>query len=446
MKASRIVEKGEKGLNVTSYMVTVLFIVFGTLPLVWLLLTSVMDNVSIDSPTPQFIPKVPHSLTVTIDYSDVGETDVEYYKKEAMEAIWFPWAALINDNVGEIIINGMKDGKRLFAAKTTSAQFYVGQLAIVPARVVNDRLMALKLPIIESRNLSDFTWYGPDGEPIDEPINEPATSAGEHELAKAYRDFFAEHDVLDGAITAVKQTRNPLRLFDSYASLQHLAFEQAGPLGFYRYFLNSVIITLTVIAWQLVFAALASYALSQLIESRRLKFVLLMFFLATIMIPGVSILIPQYVLIKDLHLSDTLWAIILPHFAWGFVIYLFKGFFDQIPGELLQAARIDGASEFRTFLQIVLPMSVPVFTIVAVMTFIPVWNEFMWPYIVTNSPKNWTFTVAMNDLQDTTSRIRIVRQNWISASGVVSMIPLLVLFIATQRYVEKGINFTGIKG
>jgi multiple sugar transport system permease protein len=91
-------------------------------------------------------------------------------------------------------------------------------------------------------------------------------------------------------------------------------------------------------------------------------------------------------------------------------------------------------------------MSIPVFTIVAVMTFVPVWNEFMWPYIVTKSPEHWTFPVAMNDMQQTTNRNTIVRPNLISASGVLSLIPLLILFISTQRFVEKGINFTGIKG
>lgn len=441
MKSNRISERGEKGLKFTSYAVTILFLLFGTLPLVWLCLTSIMDNESIQSATPKFIPDVPHTITVTLDFTGADSGDETFYKKEAMEAIWFPWASLIRNNIGEIIVNGTRDGQQLFRAKATSAQFYVGQMSIVPTRVVNDQVMKLKLPTIAERKLSDFEWYGPASKPA-----KATAPSSDHEVAKLYRDFFVSHDVLAGKITSVEHSRNKLRLFDSFASLQHIALGKAGDLGFYRYFINSGMVTFTVIIWQLVFAGIGSYALSQLIRSSRLRFFLLMFFLATIMIPGVSILIPQYILIKNLHLSDSLWAIILPHFAWGFVIFLFKGFFDQLPKELLQAARIDGAGELRTFLKIVVPMSIPVFTIVAVMTFVPVWNEFMWPYIVTKSPEHWTFPVAMNDMQQTTNRNTIVRPNLISASGVLSLIPLLILFISTQRFVEKGINFTGIKG
>lgn len=437
-KQNRIVEKGEKGLQITSYAVTIMFIVFCTLPLAWMFITSIMDNESIESSTPKFIPKVPHSLTVTMDYTGVDSNDANFYKQDAMEATWFPWMALMRSNIGEIIVHGIKDGKELYKSKTTSAQFYVGQPSIVPTQVVNNEIMKLKIPAIDDRHLSDFTWYGPNAKPAAAVKTNPA----EHELSKQYREFFASKNVLAGRITEIEHSSNVFRLFDSYKSLNHLALGKAGPFGFYKYFLNSGIITFTVIIWQLIFAGLGSYALSHLIRSKRLQFSLLMFFLATIMIPGISTLIPQYVLMQKLHLVDTLWAIILPHFAWGFVIFLFKGFFDQLPNELLQAARIDGASEFRTFLQIVIPMSIPVFTIVGVMTFIPVWNEFMWPYIVTTSPENWTFTVAMNDLQTGNDP----RPNWISASGIISMIPLLILFISTQRYVEKGINFTGLKG
>ncbi|MDG0789430.1 carbohydrate ABC transporter permease [Cohnella ginsengisoli] len=160
------------------------------------------------------------------------------------------------------------------------------------------------------------------------------------------------------------------------------------------------------------------------------------------MIPDISLLLPLYLLMKDLNLVNSLWAIILPHSAWGIIIFLFKGFFDQISKELLQAARVDGASEFRTFLQIVVPLSVPIFAAVSVLTFIPVWNEFVWPLVVNNLPKYWTFTVALNDLQNQSN----VQQNMIMASSFISMIPLLVIFVFAQKYIEKGVAFSGVKG
>jgi ABC-type glycerol-3-phosphate transport system permease component len=160
------------------------------------------------------------------------------------------------------------------------------------------------------------------------------------------------------------------------------------------------------------------------------------------MIPDVSILLPLYLTMQQFGLVNSLLGIILPHTAWGIVIFLFKGFFDQLPHELIQAARVDGASELRTFSRIILPMSIPVFTIVAISVVIPVWNEFMWPLIVTKTPEHWTFTVAMNNLQTQSS----VRQNTIMASSVVAMLPLLVVFMASLKHIEKAISFSGVKG
>jgi ABC-type glycerol-3-phosphate transport system permease component len=119
---------------------------------------------------------------------------------------------------------------------------------------------------------------------------------------------------------------------------------------------------------QMGFGGLAGYTLAHLIQNEKWQFFWIMFFLSTIMIPDISLLLPLYLLMKDQHLVNSPLAIILPHSAWGIIIFLFKGFFDQISKELLQAARVDGASEMRTFTQIVNPLLIPI----GVLTFIPV--------------------------------------------------------------------------
>ena len=438
MKGNRIVEKGQRKMTFVSYLVTIVFLVLGLLPLVWLFITSIMDNKSIDSFTPKFVPKVPHSISITLDYSDMDNNDPKFYEKDAMKATWFPWMAHMKDNIGEITVTGVKDGYELYQAKTIAAQFYVGQPFIVPTQIFKDSIMAQRLPQIEDRKLSEFTWYG-QGDTV---AISGGSNISDKPLSRQLANFFDDRHILDGKLVVLQQSKNWWRLFDSYLSLNYLALQSAGSLGFYQYFINSIIVCVGVIAWQLILGGMGSYAMSQLVANRKLRFTLLMYFLATIMIPGVSILIPQYLFMQKLGLLDSLWAIMLPHFAWGFVMFLFKGFFDQLPKELLQAARVDGASEFSTFVRIVIPMSIPVFTIVAVLTFIPVWNDFLWPYVVTKSQHSWTFTVALNDLQNSKNP----RPNWISAAGVISMIPLLLVFIGTQSAIEKGINFSGIKG
>ena len=259
-----------------------------------------------------------------------------------------------------------------------------------------------------------------------------------------FRDFYATSKFVSGKVLSIEEKPRFWSIFDSYLVLNKVTKAASNDgYGISHYFLNSLIVTFVTIVSQLLFGGLAGYALSFLIKSKRLKLVLVMFFLATLMIPDIALLIPLYLTMNQLHLVDTLWAIILPHTAWGIVIFLFKGFFDQLPRELIQAARVDGASEFRTFYQIVIPMSVPIFTVVSVLTFLPVWNEFLWPLVVARSSANWTLTVALNNLQNQAS---IVSENMLMASGVISMIPLLIVFITCQKLIEKGASFTGVKG
>jgi multiple sugar transport system permease protein len=355
-----------------------------------------------------------------------------------MKATWYPWMKNLRENIGDVRVTGVKDGRIIYRTKTISSSFHVGQPLIVPSTLFNDTQMNLRLPLIREQKLSDFEWYGPGNG--DRP--EAGSGVAETAISGKFQEFYASSPLIDGAVTGIVEKPSWIRMFDSYLALNKISQEVSGALGFFQYFLNSTIVTISTVLIQLVLGGIAGYAISFLVKSKKWQFFWIMFFLATIMIPGISLLLPQYLLMKDLGLVNSLYAIILPHSAWGIVIFLFKGFFDELPGELMQAARVDGASDFRIFSQIVVPLSYPVFTVVAVMTFIPVWNEFLWPLVVNNDPKYWTFTVALNDLQNISS----VQQNMIMASSLLSMIPLFIVFITSQKYIEKGVAFSGVKG
>ncbi|MFD2115159.1 carbohydrate ABC transporter permease [Paenibacillus yanchengensis] len=434
--SNKIVEKGALQLKIVAYTVTILFVIASLLPMAWMLITSMKDNTAIDAYPPTFLPEVPASIEITLDYTNQPDHDPAFYEQDAMEATWYPWMKNMRENIGEVKIVGVKDGKKLYEAKTRSAEFMFGQPLIVPSTNFKPNQMERKMSIIHDNKLSKFVWY--------EQANSLKVSneIADKQLSSKLKSFFEDTELIDGQVVSMEQSKNWLRMFDSYLMLNKLSQDTAGKSGFYGYFINSMFVTVASIASQLILGGMAGYALSHLVRSNRLKFWLVMFFLGTIMIPDVAILLPLYMTMEKLNLINSLWAVILPHTAWGIVIFLFKGFFDQLPKELMQAARIDGASEIRTFTQMVLPMSIPIFTIVGLMTFIPVWNEFMWPLIVLKNPESWTFTVALNDLQTRSN----VRQNVIMASAAISMIPLLILFSTCQKYIEKGISFTGVKG
>ncbi len=437
MKRNRIAEKGERSLKFVAYSVTIFFVISAIVPLLWMINSSLKDNQSIDAVPIKWLPSVPHAITVTIDYTGMEAEDELYYEKEAMKATWYPWMVNLKENIGEVVIRGVRDGQLIYKAKTPSSSFHTGQPLVVPSTLFNDAMINFKLPIIKEQKLSKYEWYGEQGKQAGS-----ASSSSEDTISNQFLSFYSSTPFVSGKVIAIQEAPKWIRMLESYLSLNKIAQVTAGNLGFFQYLLNSTIVTLSSVVLQLVLGGMAGYALSHLIASKKLKFVLLMFFLATIMIPDISLLLPLYLTMKKLQLVNTLLAIILPHSAWGIVIFLFKGFFDQLPHELMQAARVDGASEFRTFTQLVMPLSIPIFTVVAVMTFIPVWNEFMWPLIVTKSPENWTFTVALNDLQSQSS----IHQNTIMASSVIAMIPLLIVFLTCQKYIEKGVAFTGVKG
>lgn len=437
MKQTRMAEKGQRSLTVTAYTVTILFTIASLVPLLWMISSAFKSDKDIDAYPPRWIPGIPQSVRVTLDYSGLGPLEEIQYEKDAMEAIWYPWMKNIRENIGEVKVTGIRNGITIYKAQTSSSSFRAGQPTVVPSTLFNDGMMDRKLPIIREKKLSKFTWYGEAGKAV-----RPEPGVADTELSRKFAEFYGSSDLFQGKVAKIEEKQAWARMFDSFISLNKIAMNAAGPLGFTKYFLNSAIVTLSSVWIQMFLGGLAGYTLAHLIRSKRWQFFWIMFFLATIMIPDISLLLPLYLLMKDLHLVNSLWAIILPHSAWGIVIFLFKGFFDQISKELLQAARVDGASEFRTFLQIVAPLSVPIFASVAVLTFIPVWNEFVWPLVVNNLPQYWTFTVALNDLQNQSN----VQQNMIMASSFISMLPLLVIFVFAQKYIEKGVSFSGVKG
>jgi ABC-type glycerol-3-phosphate transport system permease component len=437
MPRIQTVEKGQRSLTIVAYTVTIFFALTAFIPVLWMITSSLKTDKDIETYPPKWVPSILRSVEVTLDYTGMGRMDPLYYEKDAMKASWYPWMKNIRESIGEIGVIGVRDGKQIYRTQTTSSSFRAGQPFVVPSTLFTDEMMDVKLPIIHEKKLSTFKWSGENG-------NNTQSSSGISDMviSSKFNEFYTSTEFVKGKVTSITEHAAWARMFDSYLSLNKVAQDTAGTLGFFKYFLNSGIVTLSTVAIQLLFGGLAGYALSHLIQSQRWQFIWLMFFLATIMIPGISLILPLYLLMKQLGLVNSLLALILPHSAWGIVIYLFKGFFDQLPKELMQAARVDGASELRTFSQIAIPMSIPVFTTVGVLTFVPVWNEFVWPLVVNNLPEYWTFTVALNDLQNKS----YVQQNMVMASSFLSMIPLLIIFLLSQKYIEKGIAFSGVKG
>ncbi|MGW0824545.1 carbohydrate ABC transporter permease [Streptomyces sp. NPDC002845] len=216
-----------------------------------------------------------------------------------------------------------------------------------------------------------------------------------------------------------------------------------GGLDFWRYLLNSVIVATLITGCQIFFSAMAAYAFSRLRWRGRDKVFGL--FLAGLMVPTIFTLLPNFVLIKQLHLVDTLLGIALPSlFMTPFAVFFLRQFFMNIPREVEEAALLDGAGKIKIFFRVILPMaSTPVITL-SVLTYITAWNDYFWPLMVSYSDGSRVLTVALAVFRAQTPATGV---DWsgLTAATLIAALPMLVLFACFARRIVSSIGFTGIK-
>ena len=212
---------------------------------------------------------------------------------------------------------------------------------------------------------------------------------------------------------------------------------RAQPWG--RWFLNTVVVAAVSVVLTVTFSVLAGYAFAKLrFPGRGLIFVLI---LCTLIMPVQAIIVPQFRVVVDLHIFNSLAGVILPGVADAFGIFLARQYMMSIPNELLEAARVDGAGPFATFHRAVLPLCKPLIAVLVLFNVVYRWTDFAWPLIVLKSPSHYTVTVGLLYLQGEYT------QNYAQLLGMalLTILPMLVLFAFLQRYFVQGLLRSGIR-
>ena len=212
-------------------------------------------------------------------------------------------------------------------------------------------------------------------------------------------------------------------------------------LDFPRFFFNSALVAVAVTLGNVLFCPMLGYALAKL--RWRGKRVVMGLVLATLMVPAGITLIPNFVLMANLNLVNTYPGLILPFLVGPFGVFLTRQFMYGIPDELLEAARIDGANEWRTFWTIVLPITAPVLATLGILTFLGSWNSFLYPLVMAQEPEMYTLPVALATFA--TGQYQ-ADHGMLMAGSVVLVLPVLLIFILFQRWITEGIATTGLKG
>jgi multiple sugar transport system permease protein len=217
----------------------------------------------------------------------------------------------------------------------------------------------------------------------------------------------------------------------------HELFVRAG-MG--RYLFNSLLIATALTLLSLAFNLSAGYAFAKLqFRGRERIFQVL---LGALVVPAQVTMIPVFLLMKWLHLVNSYGGVIVPALASVFGIFLVRQYARSIPDELLEAARLDGAGEWHIFLRIVLPLLKPIVVTLAIFTFLGSWNDFMWPLIVLSDQDWQTAPVALAGL----AREHVQDNELMMAGSVVTILPVLVLFLVLQRHYIQGLMLGGVKG
>jgi len=231
----------------------------------------------------------------------------------------------------------------------------------------------------------------------------------------------------------------PVLIPEPVAIDNYFKVSQAIPIA--KYFFNSTIVAILTTAGQIIVSSMAAYAFARLRFKGRdpLFFIIL----ATMMIPPQVNIIPLFFVMRELHWIDTYYALIIPGLFGGFGIFLLRQWFKGMPIELEDAAKIDGCNPFETFWKIALPLALPAIATLGIFTFITTWNSFIWPLIITNSDTMRTLPVGLAVFKG--SFRESTEWGQLMACAVISVIPVIGVFLLGQKYFVKGIMMGGVK-
>jgi multiple sugar transport system permease protein len=441
-------DRADKRLRAVSYIITTIFIIAMLFPLFYMVSISLQPENAIYKFPPQIIPSSPESISVELDYSEYADLPeeelIDMWKQDVTMAMYSSSYELgVEDyNVGEVKVYGTMNGKTILYSRahnlTLRMEMQYG--SYFKCRIAGNILLTQD----RYKNTMDVIGYeyNPEG------LNASGmTGLADDEISTKVAGYLNGDYKSKGVVKATSTRHNNWLFFENYKyyfSLPQLVYKDypsVAQFGFFAFVGNTLITVGFVMFCQTMIPAITAYPLSKLLKKRAANNVLL-FFLATMMIPYVVVMIPQQLLIKDMGLFNTLLGMMLPSLVPApFAIYLYKGFFDKIPGSYFEAARIDGANEFFTFFRICMPMSGPIFFLQLLQSFIWGWGDFMWYYLVGNRPNLWTINVAIY----TFSNMAEMKQNFLMGVAMVTVLPVVILAAIFSKQIKQSVMGAGLK-
>jgi alpha-1,4-digalacturonate transport system permease protein len=283
-----------------------------------------------------------------------------------------------------------------------------------------------------SRQHGVFVWTKPDGSTVDVGFVGPrGLNARVFEIGKPE--------------TVIEVPRNQLTRKDAVSPRWQnyteptIGSTQSRTFNFLRYFWNSTFVTVIATALTLIVNAMAAFALSKY-KFRGRDFMVIVI-ISTLLIPPTVILVPLFITVSSLGMLNSLWGVIIPAIATPTGVFLLRQYMLTIPDELLEAARMDGASEWKIFWRIILPLATPALSVLAILSVMWRWNDFMWPLIVLTQSEVFTLQLGLSTFKGELND----NMHHLLAMTVLTLLPVTLVFVVLQKHITTGIANTGLK-
>ena len=438
--------RSERLLKITAVTVSLLFVALMLYPMIFAVSSSMKDNSQIYKVPPKLLPGKANSLSVVLDYTGKEFQDEEELKDQMMQdnvlVMFGTNFKFADQSIMEIHVYGTKDGKTLFHSRAHQMKLQMEcDYGIYKRTAIKKEIL-----LHDDRYIRACESIGYEFDPNGIPESAEEGLAGDFEEQIA--PVLMEKYTTEGKLVSIgNKTKNLLNLesFKYYLDMPAYIYPQSERVvkyGFLTFVMNSVIVIGFAMIAQVILCSVCAFVISRQLSKRAGKFVL-MFFLGGMMIPFASIMLPQLIMYREMGAYNNYAALLLPFlYPYGFYVYLYKGFFDQIPGSYFEAASLDGAGSWYLYTRICMPLSKPIISLIALQTFIGNWNDFFWAWLVTEDQNLWTLNVALYNISNNAG----TKQNALMGLAVVTITPVILLSILFSRQLKQSIAASGVKG
>lgn len=438
--------KSERFLKIVAVTVSLLFAALMLYPLVFAVSSAMKDNSQIYKVPPKLLPGKANSVSFVLDYTGQEFQNAEEMKdqmlKENVLVMFGTNFKFADQSIMEIHVYGTREGKTLFHSRAHQMKLQMEcDYGIYKRTAIKKEILLHDDRYVRA---CESIGYEFDEKGIDKVPEEGLADDFQDQIAPVIQEKYTTAGTL---VSIGNRTKNLLSLesFKYYLDMPAYIYPQSERVvkyGFLTFVMNSVIVIGFAMIAQVILCSVCAFVISRQLSQRAGKFVL-MFFLGGMMIPFASIMLPQLIMYREMGAYNNYAALLLPFlYPYGFYVYLYKGFFDQIPGSYFEAAALDGAGSWYLYSRICMPLSKPIISLIALQTFIGNWNDFFWAWLVTEDQNLWTLNVALYNISNNAG----TKQNALMGLAVVTITPVILLSILFSRQLKQSIAASGVKG